>query len=416
MNLADFPLIFLVAIAIPVLVENTLDRQNFSKNLRNQIILGGWIWLVYAICHVIVSGTIFGIWYTDEVRHNFIAQGVMKLMDQGRWDEVWAFASPGSNAWELYLAFLYNYTGLSNTGATIVNMFFAFWGGLILVKEFMKILPPVPPKRWPLLVIFMPSVVFWCTWNLKEGFMYWAICLVFSGVGTKKFTAGDLLRVGTGMAVGGLLRPHIITGWVLAVLGVNMLLRGKAKAALIILIVLPFAITAISSVARIRKPAFNAAIDRAYQQAKLLSERHGGSTIHLEGGKPILFVSGFENMFLRPFPWQSAHLRLLLACVETWGTTLLMLWAWLSMPFPQWRYFFKMPHMRVAILACLFFALFFSFLPNTGLVVRQRVQAVPALLVLALVPILYKKSAQAWLQRERTFLAAREALDRLSRG
>ncbi|MDQ7782620.1 MAG: hypothetical protein RDU20_07065, partial [Desulfomonilaceae bacterium] len=130
MHLADYPLIFLTALAIPLLVDRTLNHRIFSANLRHKIILGGWIWLLYAVCHEMISGTLFGIWYTDEVRHNFIARGIMDLIARGKWNEVWAFAEPGNSAWQLYLAFLYSFTRISNTGSTIINMFFAFWGGL----------------------------------------------------------------------------------------------------------------------------------------------------------------------------------------------------------------------------------------------------------------------------------------------
>jgi len=414
MHLADFPLILVVALAIPVLVELTLDHQTFSRNLRHQIMLGGWIWLTYAVCHVIISGTLFGIWFTDEVQHNLKAQDIMTLIDRGRWDEVWAFAEPGTNAWQLYLALLYSFTGVSNTGSTIINMFFAFWGGLILVREFVKILPPVHLRSWPLLVIFFPSVIYWCTWNLKEGFMYWAICLVISGVGMKKLTAGDILRVGTGILVGGLLRPHIIAGWALAVLGVNLLLKRRAPLALAMLIVLPLAITAMSSVAGIEEPTAAGGLDRAYQQAAILSSRSGGSTIHYEGGRPILFVSGFESLFFRPYPWRVHSLGLLLACVETWTMTLLMIWVWLKMPPQQWRFFLKMPHVRLAILACLFFSLFFSFLANEGLLARQRVQAVPALMILAIIPVLYTRAQQTWLRTVPGFASRYQVAERRS--
>ncbi len=414
MHIADIPLIFLVAVAIPVLVDRTLNHQTFSTNLRHQIMLGGWIWLAYAVCHQMISGTLFGIWFTDEVQHNIMAQGLMDLIDRGKWNEIWAFAKPGTNAWQLYLAFLYSYTLISNTGATIINMFFAFWGGLILVRVFVKILPPIPPRSWPLLVIFFPSVIYWCTWNLKEGFMYWAICLVISGVGINKLTVADVLRVGTGMMVGGLLRPHIMTGWVLAVLGVNLLLRRRAPLALVILVVLPLAVTAISSVANIEKPAVSSALDRAYRQAELLSSREGGSTIHYEEGRPILFVSGFESLFFRPYPWRVRHLGLLLSCVETWAMTLFMLWAWFSMPLQQWRFFLKMPHVRLAVLACLYFSLFFTFLANEGLLARQRVQAVPALLILAMIPILYRRAQKTWLRTVPSLLSTSQADGRRS--
>ncbi|MFH1117962.1 MAG: hypothetical protein V1792_28915 [Pseudomonadota bacterium] len=414
MHIADIPLIFLVATAIPILVERSLDRQTFSTNLRHKIILGGWIWLAYAVCHEMISGTLFGIWTTDEIVHNMRAGDVMKLIDEGKWDQVWAFAEPGTNAWQLYLALLYSFTGVSNTGSTIINMFFAFWGGLILVREFVKILPSIPPRTWPLVVVFFPSVIYWCTWNLKEGFMYWAVCLVISGVGVKKPTLGDILRVGTGVMVGGLLRPHIIIGWFLAVIGVNLLRRGRAPLALLSMIVLPLAVTAISSVAKIETPSVENALDRAYGQAKILSERSGGSTIHYEEGRPILFVSGFASLFFRPYPWRVRHLGLLLSCLETWSMTLLMLWVWLSMPPRKWGHFFKMPHVKLALLACVYFSLFFTFLANEGLLARQRVQAVPALLILSMIPILYIRAAKTVEKGLRMRSALRSAAHRNS--
>jgi len=50
----------------------------------------------------------------------------------------------------------------------------------------------------------------------------------------------------------------------------------------------------------------------------------------------------------------------------------------------------KTPAIQAAILVCIVFSIFFTYLPNEGLMVRQRVQMIPALLVLSLFPILLR--------------------------
>lgn len=411
MNPIDILLTGLIAVCIPLVVQRTLSGPAFSPKLRSMIVIGGWLWLLYALFHVFISGYLFGIWYTDEIQHNIMARSLMERMAQGRWDEVWSRAGFGNDAWQLYLALLYYYTGLSNNGATCINMFFAFWGGLILVRQVVEILPPSAPRSaWPLLIIFFPSVVYWCTWNLKEGFMYFAICLVFSGVRSRPLTPGDLARVTTGLLIGMCLRAHIITGWGLAVLGVNLVTKGRKLLVLLVLVVSPLLIVAFSQVTQIKTPSTGALLERAYLQAHNISADQRGSDIDFGPGGPILFVSGFESLFFRPYPWRAKSLRLLLSSIETWTMTLFIIWVWVKMPIRQILFFLKMPHIRMAILACIFFSLFFTFLSNEGLMVRQRVQAVPALMVLGFVPYLYTRAVKTW-QRTQWMLVSRALMN-----
>jgi hypothetical protein len=57
----------------------------------------------------------------------------------------------------------------------------------------------------------------------------------------------------------------------------------------------------------------------------------------------------------------------------------------------------------VSILAILMFSVIFTYLPNEGLLVRQRVQVVPGLLVLALLPFITETFLRyrEWQQRAR---------------
>jgi hypothetical protein len=65
-----------------------------------------------------------------------------------------------------------------------------------------------------------------------------------------------------------------------------------------------------------------------------------------------------------------------------------MISSWIRMKGFERLSMLKMPEIRVALVACVLFCIFLSFLPNDGLMVRQRVQVVPALLALLVLPYL----------------------------
>ena len=91
-------------------------------------------------------------------------------------------------------------------------------------------------------------------------------------------------------------------------------------------------------------------------------------------------------------------LRMILAMLETYVTTASLLGSLVWMIKPEGRYALKLSEIQVAILATLVFCVFFSYLPNEGLIVRQRVQAMPALLALVVLPRWQRKD---FLQRLR---------------
>jgi len=411
MHVIDIPFIFLLAVCIPLLVHRMLDRDVFPQSLQQRVIIGGWLWLIYALFNEQISGFTVGIWASDDGQHEIMARGFVDFIDQGRWDLVWSHWSTGNAAWQIYLAVMYAFTGASKRFSICLNVMLAFWGGLILVREWVRILPKGRPvSSWPLLVIFFPSVVYWCAWNLKEGPMYWAICLIFSAIRTEKLTLGDLFRAGVGILVGGVLRPHIIVGWAMTMAAVNILVRGRQIVAIAMLIMAPAALALVATRTGVEQDVIEQVLERGYGQAATLASRDSGSRIDYGPGGPTLFVSGFVCLFFRPFIWEARKLSMLLSALEILMTTLFMLWVWWSMNNGQRWFFLKMPQIQAAILACLFFCLFFTFTANAGLIARQRVQAIPALLTLAFVPYLYKRALMDRIRNGRLMSTARGAL------
>jgi hypothetical protein len=148
-------------------------------------------------------------------------------------------------------------------------------------------------------------------------------------------------------------------------------------------------------------PSIQGSLTFAEQQGRVLGQFGGGSAIEYETSGPIFFVSGFVSLFFRPFPWQLGSLRMVLAFLDTWVTTALLLGSIIWMIKPEGRPSLKLPEVQVAILASILFCIFFSYLPNEGLMVRQRVQAVPALLTLVVLPRWQRRDFQRRLQAQR---------------
>ncbi len=196
-----------------------------------------------------------------------------------------------------------------------------------------------------------------------------------------------------GIVVGGLLRPHIMTGWVTAVFTVNFLRRGKLAYALILLFALPLLLISTQ-----RLTGANLDVDSVMEATesryKLMSQIKGGSDIDYGDEGPIPVASGLVSIFFRPLPWELRSVRLLFAIIETWTITLLTIGIWLKMNKEERRELFRFPEIQAALIALAWGSFLLSYFPNTGLLMRQRVQMVPALLILAFTPILH----HAWVK------------------
>jgi hypothetical protein len=275
----------------------------------------------------------------------------------------------------------------------------ALWGGLALASCFGSVCPFHPKKHFLLLfTIFCPSVIFWCTVNLKEGFTYWGICMVM----TVSFTLpGSGLVTKTvlpacGVALGAMMRPHVVLGWVLAAVGTGILRKGKRFAAVSVLLCMPVVMYGVRSIMR---ADFNqdVALQLGESQFKVLgSIGSQGSKISYETGSPIFFVSGFVSAFFRPFPWKIGSLRLMIGALETWTMTLLIIYGWSKLNQREFRYLISLPGMHLAIAGSVWMCMLLTYFPNEGLMIRQRVQMIPGLLALAVLPILLRQYSRAW--------------------
>ena len=87
--------------------------------------------------------------------------------------------------------------------------------------------------------------------------------------------------------------------------------------------------------------------------------------------------------------------------METWAMFLGIAYMWWTMGPALRRKATRMPEVWIALLASIVFCVFFARIGNVGLMVRQRLHALPAVLTLLAIPWLLRQEAIAGLQAER---------------
>ncbi|MEW6115010.1 MAG: hypothetical protein AB1664_22975 [Thermodesulfobacteriota bacterium] len=385
----DILVLSAMVLSLPWLVNHYLKTNYFPAELQLFVILGGIAWLIFSIYCEELSGHVLEVWIYDAGGHETWGERLAQSMAAGDWRPFREHFRLGNHAYHCYVALLL-WLGASVHTVTMINAWVCFWAGLILVQSFNSVAPhPSQGKGWVLLTIFFPSVIFWGTMNLKEGWMYWSVCNVLAAAfhDPRDTFFRKTPWIFPAIVVGSLFRAHVILGWVIAVVAVNVFQTGKRSVALLLILALPFMFWALKEKTGIDLSTESAMDTLDQRFAVLYRSGHQGSRIEYMAGKPIFFISGAVSAFFRPFPWQVNSLRTLVSCLETWVVTLSLLVVWARFGTSYGRMALRLPSIRASILASIWVCILLSYFPNEGLVVRQKIQMVPGLLALAIVPL-----------------------------
>jgi len=263
----------------------------------------------------------------------------------------------------------------------------------VLTRLVYSLIPPPHSgnRILSIILIFCPSVVFWSCSSLKEALMYWSICHVYAFVmPSKSFRENcwSFFLFIVACFVGAGIRGHLIFFWVVSVLVVKVFQRGFWKWGLILLFIMPLFLGQVRQ--KMRLDSFRSNVEFAERYMDNYIRRDKPSTFDYGGRDPILVLDGAVNTLFRPFLWHFPNLRSVLSSIEIWTISLSILFLWMRMSNEEWRRIFRNPAIWVACLVCIPFFAFFTYTVNEGLIVRQRIQLYPALLVLLATPILQR--------------------------
>ena len=374
----------LVACSIPLLARRCLRGNAATSRLHWAAIVLGYAWFAFAFYHVEVATRFFGLGTQDATFHERCGFEIADAIRDREFHVFLETARAGNRAYHVYLGVLFFLTGCTGLGAVMLNMMFTYWAGLRLASSMASVFPQYHvPAISTLFGIFVPSVVYWATNNMKEGLMYWACVQILCSVvpskerSTPSFVAGILVAAA--------LRPPVAALWIGAVLVVNLFRSGRVGAAMVSLALSPLLLAAIGSNLGAEVSLSNAqqALDDSYVE---ISTMNRGSVITYYGGKPTFFISGVISLFFRPFFWEAKGAAQMMASGETWLLTLLIFVRWIRLAPHQRRHVFRTPLIQASVIATAMFCVLFTWIGNEGLLHRQKTQALPALLALITLP------------------------------
>ena len=286
---------------------------------------------------------------------------------------------------------VYVVTGPSFYLVWLLFSLLGFWGTYFLYRAFRIAVPEGNARRYALLLLLLPSILFWPAGLGKEAFVVFGIGLFAYGsalllAGYRTWALPLLLGV-AGTAV---VRPHI-TAALFTALVLAWFLRRRVRPANeltpltyiggAVMILAAGGVVASSAASFLGVDSLSVSgVDSAISSTTELTDEGGSTFTPATVNSPLdLPLAAFTVVF-RPMVFEASNPQMLLAAAE--GTLLLGLVAL------SWRSLVKLPgrlrrqpYLIFCIVYTLVFVYAFSNFGNFGILTRQRVQVLPFVLV-----------------------------------
>ena len=303
--------------------------------------------------------------FTADIGHMFIGTGFMR-------------AATGV---------LYAVTGPSIFVAYAVFSLLGFWGLWFLYRAFRIAVPDGDHHRYALLVLFLPSMLFWPSGLGKEAWMTFGIGLV--ALGAAKLLSRDHqwpVPLVLGLAATMVVRPHISAALFVGLAAAVVLRRPVGVRTALTPLVRIASVAAVLAVGMLVVRYAAGFLDigdlsistldktmRGTQEATAI----GGSSFEAHPvNSPIDLPMAAVSVLIRPFLFEARNVQSGIAALE--GTVLLVL---LARALPQTRAVLRelrtQPYLIMCAVYTLLFVYAFSSFSNFGILTRERVQVLP---------------------------------------
>lgn len=282
---------------------------------------------------------------------------------------------------------VYAVIGPSLLGGFVTFSWLGFWGLLGCYRAARVAMPGLDFRRYALLLFFLPSMVFWPSSIGKEAVI--ALAIGLAAYGAARLFVGKLSGLSwilPGLGIAFLIRPHI-AGLLATAIAVAYLFRSPSRRTMLTPLARAGLATVVAALGLFVavQAAESLGVEDAESAAQELSERAGNTS---QGGSefqassiqdPVDIPQAFLTVLYRPYPWEADNAQMLVAAAE--GTFLLVVTALsarrIGTAVRKWR----VPYMLMSMIFLLGFLYAFSAFGNFGILARQRVQALPFLLV-----------------------------------
>ncbi|MEM1268956.1 MAG: hypothetical protein AAGI08_02805 [Bacteroidota bacterium] len=323
----------------------------------------------------------------DSITHFEGAKYVASLLADHDYGEYWRQLGGGNQGYQFMLG-----TGLWMFPASsrLINMLTAcvgFYATLLLLEHCCSYRNNRPAPSWLVAcTVTLPTFLWWsCNIN-KESWVLLGIVLMqraVLGVLPDKENQRFFLAGAVGLLVVGFLRPHIAMAWLFGICGSIVVTTRNLKVGVLCCVAIVGLCAAIPfwrpDVAQIlSETSLLEAMNQGYEVR--VGQDIGASAIQ-RGGQILPFATGLEVLFFRPLPQDIYNAAMWFAGIEIWAVT-----AWCVIGCVASRASLRPlanPPLLAALLAILALSFFFSYMPYLGYMVRQRLQAYPAIITLA---------------------------------
>jgi hypothetical protein len=272
--------------------------------------------------------------------------------------------------------------------------FIAFLGQLLFYSAFRPWLQGKALKRYAMVILFFPSIVFWPASIGKDSLM-----ILFTGLATlgisrllRRFELMGLLMSGLGLYLAAQIRPHIALMLALAgVLGFLFMRRSAvATGGFKRLVLLVIAVAGMTFAWGTFAADFQVSLEGAGDTADPVAFLDQVSNQTAQGGSEVTggIVEGPQDLpaatlkvLFRPLIHEASNVATLISALE--GTVLLIFVIW-KLPV-VWRNRHMIRSNPMLLLSFFYtggFIIAFSSILNLGIMARQRVQVLPYFLAL----------------------------------
>jgi hypothetical protein len=286
---------------------------------------------------------------------------------------------------------LYAVTGPSIFVAYAMYAWMGFWGLYFFYRAFRTAVPDGNRRRYAVLVLLLPSMLFWPSGLGKEAWMTLGLGLAsFGAARLLTWERGWLLPLAAGLLATVMVRPHITAAFFAGVAVAVVVARPRKAArpvsplaqALLVsaLLVVGVAIVGRSAeflgVEEVTVTNVDAAIEDTRERTSQGGSQYEAATVNSPADLPWAAVS----VLFRPFPHEAAGGAALVASVEGVALLILVLWS-LGRTSRWWRHPRDHPYLILCLVYATLFIYAFSHFSNFGLLTRERVQVLPFVLV-----------------------------------
>jgi hypothetical protein len=338
--------------------------------------------------------------FGDAIGYALAGERLAELFRQGIFVAELRRSLVGTGFIDILSGIVFTITGPTLLGAFFIFSWLGFWGIYLFFRAFRMACCDGDAIRYALLVLFLPSLLFWSSTIGKEPWMLFTLGMSAYGVArVLSRRAGGYPALSLGLAGVTMVRPHMSVLLCCAMVFSYMTWRSPAEGTRLGLatrvggIVVLAAVSAVVTTAAVHffrledqeDQGVTEQLDAVLDSTQGRSTRGGSAYEAAPVRSPHQLPAAVVTVLFRPWPFEAQNTRTLVASVEglaLLGLTVVSLPRLAAVPLYPRRY----PYVVFAVVYSLLFVVAFSYIGNFGILVRQRVQLLPLLFVLFALP------------------------------